>query len=132
RVHRVVRERAPGVPRSSGDAVMLLHGDFATFASNFAPRVGSPSSSAPGLAAFLAERNIDVWGFDRRWTHAPAEGADLSDFGEMSFSSELDDIGRALAFARAARFAGGSGANRLTLLGFSRGGHLAYAYAARE
>src|SRR5262245_45867736 len=54
RVHRVVRERSPGVPRSSGDAVMLLHGDFATFASNFAPRVGSPASNAPGLAAFLA------------------------------------------------------------------------------
>src|SRR5207237_3096180 len=44
----------------------------------------------------------------------------------------LDDIGRALAFARAARVATGSGDERLTLIGFSRGGHLAYAYAARE
>jgi pimeloyl-ACP methyl ester carboxylesterase len=132
RLHRVVRERAPWVARPSHDAVMLLHGDFATFASNFAPRVGSPASTAPGLSLFLAQRNIDVWGLDRRWTHAPADGADLSDFADMSFSSELDDIGRALGFARAVRVAGSSGNDRLTLVGFSRGGHLAYAYAARE
>src|SRR5690242_9394818 len=36
-VHRVVRERAPWIPRRTTRAVMMLHGDFANFASNFAP-----------------------------------------------------------------------------------------------
>lgn len=122
RIHRVVRELAPWVPIASRDAVMMLHGDFSTFGSTF----------VPGLAGYLAARDIDVWGFDRRWTHAPAGNADTSDFAAMGFAAELDDIGRALAFARAARVITGSGAGRLTLIGFSRGGHLAYGYAARE
>src|SRR5690242_18622024 len=58
RVHRVVRELAPFHPRPSAHAVMLLHGDFSSFATNF----------EPGLAPYLAERGIDVWGADRRWT----------------------------------------------------------------
>jgi pimeloyl-ACP methyl ester carboxylesterase len=131
RIHRVVRERSPWMPRPSSGSVMLLHGDFSTFASNFLPALASPASTAPGLARFLAERDLDVWGVDRRWTRAPAEGADFSDFGDMSFAAELDDIGRALAFARGVRVLGGSG-EKMTLAGFSRGGHLAYAYAARE
>jgi pimeloyl-ACP methyl ester carboxylesterase len=85
-----------------------------------------------GLAVFLAQRGIDVWGFDRCWTQAPAQGADLSDFADMGFAAEIDDIGRALSLARAARAATGSGAERLTLVGFSRGGQLAYAYTAAE
>ena len=36
-IHRIVRERKPFRPRNTDRAVMLLHGDFATFSSNFAP-----------------------------------------------------------------------------------------------
>jgi pimeloyl-ACP methyl ester carboxylesterase len=131
-LHRVVRESAPWQPRATAQAAMLLHGDFATFFTNFAPSLGTPASSVSGLAAFLAQKDIDVWGLDRRWTQAPAEGADLSDFADMGLVQELDDIGRALAFARTTRLVTGSGAERLTLLGFSRGGQLAYAYTASE
>ncbi|HKA89467.1 MAG TPA: hypothetical protein VKE22_17500 [Haliangiales bacterium] len=131
-IHRVVRERAPWLPRPTAGAVMMLHGDFSTFATNFAPTLGSPASAAPGLAPFLAGRNIDVWGFDRRWTQAPAEGADLSDFGGMTVAQEIGDTRTALAFARAVRLVTSASIDRLVLVGFSHGGQLAYAYASTE
>jgi pimeloyl-ACP methyl ester carboxylesterase len=122
-VHRVVRERAPWVPRRSSDAVLGMHGDFAKFTTNYLP-------SQYGLAAWLAMRDVDVWGLDRRWATTPVDG-DLSDFDAMSLGQELDDIGVALAFARAVRLLDGS-TERLNLIGFSRGGELAYFYASRE
>jgi hypothetical protein len=132
RVHRVVRERAPWLPRHTSAAVMMLHGDFATFLTSFAPVLGDPPSSATGLATWLAERDIDVWGTDRRWTLAPATGADLSDFDAMSLDQELGDIGTALGFARGVRLVTDASTDRMTLIGFSRGGELAYFYASRE
>ena len=131
-LHRVVRERTPWRPHATAGAAMLLHGDFGTFATSFAPTLGTPPSTASGMAVYLAQRGLDIWGFDRRWTQASAEGADLSDFGDMGMAAEIDDIGRALAFVRAVRVATGAGADRLTLVGFSRGGQLAYAYTAQE
>lgn len=133
RIHRVVRELGPWQPRASASAALLMHGDFATFTTNFAPALtGAARPPQGGLAVYLARKNIDVWGLDRRWTAAKADGADLSDFGGMTFSAELDDIERALAFARVSRAATGSGHGRMILAGFSRGGQLAYEYAARE
>jgi pimeloyl-ACP methyl ester carboxylesterase len=122
-VHRVVRERAPWIPRAGGAAAMLLHGDFSTFRTNYLPEGG-------GMAGYLAARGIDVWGVDRRWASAPAD-ADLSDFGEMGLAQELGDVRTALGFARAVRLLNGR-ADRLNLVGFSRGGQIAYAYASQE
>lgn len=131
RVHRVVRELAPFVPRPSPHAVMMLHGDFATFETNFAPTLGQPASPAPGLAPYLAAQGIDVWGTDRRWT-LPAPEDDVSDFATMGLAQELDDLRVALSVARAVRLAGGSGGGKLALVGFSHGAQLAYHYAATE
>src|SRR5688500_10283933 len=39
-VHRVVRERAPWIPRAGAAAAMLLHGDFSTFRTNYLPEGG--------------------------------------------------------------------------------------------
>jgi pimeloyl-ACP methyl ester carboxylesterase len=117
-IHRVTRERT-GRPRR---AIVLMHGDFSSFTSNFLES---------GLAEWLAERDIDVWGFDRRWVNAPELDADVSDFATMGLDEELDDIGYALAFVRAVRLFDGT-TDRVTLAGFSRGGQLAYYYAARE
>ncbi len=130
RLHRIVRERAPWLPRSTRGGVMLLHGDFSSFGTNFAPVTVEPTGT-PGLAVWLADQGFDVWGFDRRWALTPADG-DTSDFGDMGVVQELDDVGRALVAARAVRVATGSGAERLHLLGFSRGGLLAYAAASLD
>lgn len=124
-VHRVVRERAPWKPRKSPHAIMFTHGDFASFTTNFALDGG-------GLAPWLAARDVDVWGFDRRWARVARDAADLSDFDGMDLAQSVSDLGIALTFARASRLVGEGSAERLTLSGFSRGGELAYFYAARE
>jgi hypothetical protein len=132
-LHRVVRERAPGLPRRSEDAILLMHGDFSNFASNFAPALGNPISDAPSLAVWLAQHDVDVWGLDRRWTQAPAgPEADVSDFGEMGIRQELDDIRTALTFVRGVRVVTDGSLERVSLSGFSRGGQLAYLYASDE
>jgi hypothetical protein len=131
RVHRVVRELAPWLPRPSAHAVMLLHGDFASFVSNFLPTLGAPASPASGLAPYFVSRGIDVWGVDRRWT-LPAADGDVSDLGEMSVDQEIGDVGVALAFARTTRAVTDRDAGRIVLSGFSHGGELTYAYAAAD
>lgn len=131
RIHRVVRERAPWLPRPTAPAAMLLHGDFSTFVTNFAPGLGDPASPARGLAPYLAAQGFDVWGVDRRWT-LPAAAGDVSDFGEHGVAQEIDDVRAALGVARAMRLATGGGGERLALIGFSHGAQLAYAYAANE
>lgn len=131
RIHRVVRELAPFVARPTSHAVMSLHGDFSTFVTNFTPSMGTPASPVLGLAPYLAQHGIDVWGVDRRWTLAPTDG-DVSDFATMTVAQEVDDVRVALGFARAFRLATGSGGGKLALLGFSHGAQLAYAYAAME
>lgn len=117
RIHRVVREIAPFVPRRTPHAAMLMHGDFATFTTSY----------EPGLAPYLAAHDIDVWGLDRRWT-LPAPDGDVSDFGGMTAAQELDDLRKALALARLTR---GSD-DQLALVGFSHGAELAYLYASVE
>ncbi len=131
RVHRIVREISPYVPRPTSRAALLMHGDFSTFVTSFAPTLGEPASPAPGLAPYLAAHEIDVWGLDRRWA-LPAAADDVSDFGAMGVAQELEDVRVVLAFARAVRAAGGSGGGKLALVGFSHGAQLAYTYASIE
>lgn len=131
RLHRVVRERAPGVPRPAAHAAVLLHGDFATFVTSFLPTAGDPASPAPGMARYLAAQGLDVWGVDRRWT-LPGADDDVSDFGGMGVAQELDDLRLALGVVRAVRALDGSGGGRVPLVGFSHGAQLAYVYAAVE
>lgn len=133
RIHRVVRESAPFRPRSTRAAVMMLHGDFSTFDSNFVlSSLPGAESPGPSLAVHLASSGIDVWGFDRRWTLLPADTTDFSSLNDQGFVSAIGDTEQALALARAIRLAGGDGARRFALLGFSSGAVLAYAYAGHE
>lgn len=104
RLHRMVREKAPWQPRQTVGNVMLLHGDFSTFESNFAPGlVGTAAPREHGLAAYLAQQGIDVWGFDRRWTTTPPETTDFTGFEDMTMAAAVDDAERALLFARTFR-----------------------------
>ncbi|ATB33048.1 hypothetical protein [Melittangium boletus] len=131
RIHRVVRELSPWQPRPTPHAVMLLHGDFANFVTNFVPSLGAPASSAPGLAPYLVSRGIDTWGVDRRWTLPTADG-DISDLGGMGVDQALEDTAVALAFARATRTLTDRDPGRIVLGGFSHGAQLTYAYAAAD
>jgi pimeloyl-ACP methyl ester carboxylesterase len=117
-IHRVVRERKPWQPRKTDEVIALMHGDFQSFSTSF----------LPGVAPWLAARDVDVWGIDRRWAHATV----ISDFNSMGLDEELADTGVALAFIRGVRLVEGSGSDRVKLAGFSRGGQLTYFYASRE
>jgi hypothetical protein len=129
RIHRVVRENAPWHPLQTQHAVMLLHGDFANFITNFVPTLGNPASPSPGLAPYLVSQGIDTWGVDRRWT-LPGVNGDISDFGAMGVSQELGDVALALAFAEVTRTVTDGDPRPIILGGFSHGGELTYAYAA--
>ena len=133
RVHRIVREDAPWKARPAARAILLLHGDFATFTTNFAPSLTSSAAQPDhGLAIYLAQRGIDVWGLDRRWTTAPKEGADVSDFADMGVVQAVSDTGRALLFARTLRGLTGAGKDPMFLGGFSSGAQITYLHAAEE
>jgi hypothetical protein len=133
RVHRIVREEAPWRARPTAGAIMLLHGDFATFPTNFAPSLRSAAVEPDhGLGVYLAQRGIDVWGLDRRWTTTPKDGADFSDFADMGVVQAVSDTGRALDFARSFRAMTGAGRDRMMLGGFSSGAQITYLYAAEE
>jgi hypothetical protein len=130
RMHRVVREIAPWVARPSSHGILLMHGDFATFESNFAPSLISSAATVDrDLSVYLARQGIDVWGFDRRWTQATT---DVSDLGGMTLAAEVDDVETALAAARFVRGGDGSGGGPMILGGFSRGALLTYLAAERE
>ena len=133
RLHRVVRENAPFRPRPTRQAVMMQHGSFSSFTSNFLshPPDGE-GETHHGLAAYLAERGIDVWGMDRRWGTTPAGSADVSDYPSLGFATSVEDIRTSLAFARLVRGVSGADADRMTLMGFSIGAMLTYSYAAAE
>ncbi len=132
RLHRVVRERAPGVPRETKSAIFLMHGDFASFNSNFLPAANSSDAEVAGLALDLAQKGFDVWGLDRRWATIAPEQTDLADLADMGVAQELDDVQTGLAIARVVRAVNGIRDTRLNLAGFSRGGDLAWLYAAKE
>jgi hypothetical protein len=126
RLHRVVRERAPWRPFATRHALVALHGDFSTFDSNF---VGDGS----GLAVFLAGRGLDVWGIDRRWTLVRAGTTELTGLRTQGFAAAVADTELALAVATQMRAAEDDcDAAPLALVGFSRGGQLAYATALQE
>lgn len=121
RLHRVVREQAPYLPIRSSRAVFLVHGAAWGFEPSFL-----------GLSVFLAENDVDVWGIDLRWTLVPEDTADRSFMAGWGLGTDVGDVDAALAVARAVRLATGSGLSKLVLLGWSRGGQIAYAQASAE
>ena len=124
-VHRVVKETAPFVPVRAAGAVMLAHGDIWNFRAAFL-------TGARPIPVFLAENGIDVWGIDYRWTFVPATVTDLSFMKDWGLDQDARDLGVAIGAARLARSLTGSGAGKLFLLGWSRGGDVGYAYLNDE
>ncbi len=133
RVHRVVREWAPNVPVSAPTAIMMVPGARVGFEGTFLTSLDVPSvSDTQAAPVFLANHGVDVWGVDARWVVLPGGLSDLSPIAGWTFGTDVADLGRALAVARFSRLLTGSGFGRIHLLGFSRGGGVAYAYAGEE
>lgn len=133
-LYRVIQERRPYWPRIRPEGVMLVHGDVWPFAGAFMTAVGSGVvSDEQALPVFLANNRVDAWGIDLRWTGVPADAADpnaiMKDWGVQT---DMEDIGVALQFMRVSRLFSGSGFQKVTLLGWSRGGITGYAYLGME
>ncbi|AUX41292.1 uncharacterized protein SOCE26_027020 [Sorangium cellulosum] len=131
-LHRVVREKSRYRPAELSEAVMLVHGDAWPFRGAF---LDAPDRNT--FAEFLAREGIDVWGIDLRWTRVPAGTADTSFMSAWGMEKDADDLGIALSIARVNRdltreAPAHSAGSKIKLLGWSRGGQLAYAYAGRE
>lgn len=124
-LHRVVKETAPDVPVHARTAVFLAAGDIWNFRAAFL-------SGNRSLPLFLAERGIDVWGIDYRWTRVPGNTADTSFMQNWGLEQDASDLGFALAVARHSRAMTGSGFDKLFLLGWSRGGQIGYALLNEE
>jgi pimeloyl-ACP methyl ester carboxylesterase len=133
KIHRVVRERAHGVPFRTEQAVFMVHGDLWGFDGAF---LGSTlSGNVPreqSIGIHLASKGLDVWGIDLRWVQVSADTTDLSFMKDWNISTHVRDIAAGIGVARAVRGATGAGAGKVSLLGWSRGAILAYAYANEE
>jgi pimeloyl-ACP methyl ester carboxylesterase len=130
-VHRVVREEAEGVPAPSAQTIFMFHGDVWGFDPAFAGDVGR-QDRAPNVATYLAQHDVDVWGSDRRWVLIDDHPDNFDFMADWDFSSDLGDLRLALALQQAVRALSGGGTGRTPLLGWSRGGQFAYAYASHE
>lgn len=132
-IHRMVREKSPGVPIATRRGVMLVHGSASTFRTAFAPGLAATAFQKKfGIAPFLAGNNFDVWGIDLRWTSIPASETNFDYMKGWNFASHIKDLRLVAKTARAIRLLTGSGGNRLLFAGHSLGAHITYAYANEE
>ncbi len=127
RLHRIVRQPG-GRPIRARAAVLLLHGDAWGFDAAFM----RSSSSRDSLPAYLAARGVDVWGVDLAWTLVPDDTDNYDFMADWGLQHDIDDLSRALGFARGVRAATGSGHRALTLGAWSRGGWIGYALLNQE
>lgn len=127
RLHHVARV---GQQRAPERAVFLVHGDLGGFDPVFAPR-RRPAARA-GAADYLARRGVDVWGIDQRWVQVPRTVRSTDFMHGWGFATELSDLRVATTVVRSVRAATGARRPTMALVGWSRGGQLAYAYADRE
>ncbi|HYH45427.1 MAG TPA: hypothetical protein VEG34_07035, partial [Thermoanaerobaculia bacterium] len=132
-LHRVVREAAPFRPIQARQAVFFAHGDIWDFRAAFLTAEASPAlPDTQALPVFLARNGVDVWGIDFRWTRVPGNLADYSFMAGWGIETDARDLGIGIGVARVVRGLTGSGAGKVILLGWSRGGQIGYAYLNAE
>jgi pimeloyl-ACP methyl ester carboxylesterase len=133
RIHRVVREKRPGKPVSTRNAVMLLPGNPTSFEGIFmAPMVTGVSEPNHSIVIFLAKNDIDVWGMDYGWALVPPEETDFEFMGQWGLAKDVAHVEAALSLVRSIRVGTGQGNGRLHLLGLSYGGQVAYPLVGEE
>lgn len=132
-LHRVVRESGPCRPVKTKDAIFLLHGDAKDFEGMFLPF--TRSTNLPdrfGLAVYLAEHDVDVWGLDQAWALVPGGTTDFGFMKDWGLQRNIDDLRTGIAIARTLRLVTGYGPDRMLLLGYSSGGATGYAALNHE
>lgn len=132
-LHRVIKETGHCKPARVKDAIFLQHGDAKDFEGMFLPFTKSPTlPDGFGLATYLAERDVDVWGIDQPWTLVPLETSDFSFMKDWGLQRNIDDLRTGIEIARTLRLATGYGSDKMILLGYSSGGMTGYATLNHE
>jgi hypothetical protein len=132
RLHRVVKENRPNRPIRTAKNLFLQHGCCVGFVKFV---FGAETPHLPddfGIAVYLAEAGIDVWGIDQPWVFVPEDETDFSFSADWGTEFSVDRIQEGLAISRAVRFLTGSGFGKMNLLGYSFGGYLGYALLDEE
>lgn len=133
RIHRIVREKRPGKPVSTRNAVMLLPGSPTSFEGIFmAPLVTGVSEPDHSIVMFLAMHDIDVWGMDYGWALVPPDETDFEFMGQWGLGKDVAHAAQALSFVRSIRVGTGQGNGKLHVLGLSYGGQVAYPLVGEE
>ncbi len=133
RLHRVVKERRPHRPIRARKSVFMLHGDFKDFEGCFLPGLLSTNYPADfGIAAFIAQGDVDVWGMDQAHNLIPADETDFSFMANWDMFKYVHDTRTGMAVARIIRLFTGNGYRKMNLLGFSGGAALGFAVVNEE
>jgi len=121
-IHRVVKELAPNRPIKTAKALFYQHGDAKDFVGMMLPGLNSPSTPRGfGMAAYLAENKVDVWGIDQAWNLVPDNVSDYSFMAGWGLDKQQKDLRRAMAISRMARYLTGSPNDKMHLAGYSSG-----------
>jgi hypothetical protein len=132
-LHRVVKERRPYRPKRARKSVFMLHGDYKDFVGCFLPGLRSAYKPADfGIAAFLAQEGVDVWGMDQVHNLIPADATDFSFMADWDMYKYVHDTRTGMAIARSIRLFTGNGWRKINLLGFSGGAALGFAVVNEE
>jgi len=132
-IHRVVKEKCPCRPIRTDKNIFLQHGDCKNFETMFLPGMHSPNMpNGFGLAVYLAENDVDVWGISQAWTFVPTEASDFSFMEGWGLQKQVNDLRTAMEVAYVVRMLTGCGDNKFNLLGYSSGVWTGYALLNEE
>jgi pimeloyl-ACP methyl ester carboxylesterase len=133
RLHRVVKETAPGRPVRKMEGVLMLPGSPQLFEQIFLPPASAGVEAEEGsIALFLASHGVDVWGMDYGWSFVPYGTADFAPLEGWGIDKDSAHVRSALSIARSLRALSGQGVGPIHLLGFSYGGFLAFSTASED
>jgi len=132
-LHRVVKEKRAFAPIKSSRNIFLQHGDAKDFSGIFLPGMrSSHTADEHGIAYFLADADVDVWGIDQAWTLVPPGLSDVSFMMDWGLDRQVKDLSLALSVARFSRLLTGAGSDPMILSGYSSGVVTGYALLNEE
>jgi hypothetical protein len=129
----VVKEKADNQPVNTRKVFFLQHGDCKDFIGMYLP--GLYSDKFPfdfGIAVYLAEKNVDVWGIDQAWTLVPGNQPNCKFMADWGIQKQVDDLNLAISVVRVVRKFMGMGFGKVLLSGYSSGVFTGYSFLNQE
>jgi len=132
-LHRVVRESRPYRPIHTRKSVFYQHGDCKDFVGMVLPGLVGPTTPIDfGMAVYLAQNDVDVWGIDQSWCFVPLEETEFGFMTDWNLQFAVDNLDLGLSVARFTRAVTGNGMRKMNLCGYSSGVWTSYALLNQE